>query len=193
MHYSFLSKVSMVTFLKYCFLYCRMMSDYTVETINDGLTEFNVEFHGPKESLYEGGVWKIRVELPDAYPYKSPSIGFVNKIYHPNVDELSGSVCLDVINQSWSPMFDLLNVFEVFLPQLLLYPNASDPLNGDAASLMMKDKKLYDQKVKEYCERYAKKEHITNGTADDEESDEEDISEAETQSSDDEIPGRADL
>lgn len=49
---------------------------------------------------------------------------------------------------------DLLNVFEVFLPQLLLYPNASDPLNGDAASLMMKDKKLYDQKVKgeqAYC------------------------------------------
>lgn len=46
---------------------------------------------------------------------------------------------------SWT---DLLNVFEVFLPQLLLYPNPSDPLNGDAASLMMKDRKQYDQKVK---------------------------------------------
>ncbi|KAI4336111.1 hypothetical protein L6164_014680 [Bauhinia variegata] len=169
-----------------------MMSDYTVETINDGLNEFNVEFHGPKESLYEGGVWKIRVELPDAYPYKSPSIGFVNKIFHPNVDELSGSVCLDVINQSWSPMFDLLNVFEVFLPQLLLYPNPSDPLNGDAASLMMKDRKLYDQKVKEYCERYAKKENITNSKAEEESDDEEDISEGEVASSDDDIPGHAD-
>ncbi|KAF7806107.1 ubiquitin-conjugating enzyme E2-23 kDa-like isoform X1 [Senna tora] len=169
-----------------------MMSDYTVETINDGLSEFNVEFHGPKESLYEGGVWKIRVELPDAYPYKSPSIGFVNKIFHPNVDELSGSVCLDVINQSWSPMFDLLNVFEVFLPQLLLYPNPSDPLNGDAASLMMKDRKLYDQKVKEYCERYAKKENITNPTADEESGDEDDISEDECGSSEDDIPGHAD-
>jgi len=28
------------------------MSDYRVETINDGLTEFNVEFHGPKESIF---------------------------------------------------------------------------------------------------------------------------------------------
>ncbi|XP_068652334.1 ubiquitin-conjugating enzyme E2-23 kDa-like isoform X2 [Aristolochia californica] len=166
-----------------------MMSDYAVEPVNDGISEFNVEFHGPKESLYECGVWKVRVELPDAYPYKSPSIGFLNKIFHPNVDESSGSVCLDVINQSWSPMFDLLNVFEVFLPQLLLYPNPTDPLNGDAASLMMKDKQQYEQKVKEYCELYAKKENITNA----EESSDEDISDGHsTGSSDDEVAGEAD-
>ncbi|KAM0879342.1 hypothetical protein ACQ4PT_034315 [Festuca glaucescens] len=125
-----------------------MMSDYKVEMVNDGMQEFFVEFRGPNESLYQGGVWKVRVELPDAYPYRSPSIGFVNKIYHPNVDELSGSVCLDVINQTWSPMFDLVNVFEVFLPQLLLYPNPSDPLNGEAAALLMRDRPAYELKVK---------------------------------------------
>ena len=43
---------------------------------------------------------------------------------------------------------DLVNVFEVFLPQLLLYPNPSDPLNGEAAALMMRDRVAYDQRVK---------------------------------------------
>jgi ubiquitin-conjugating enzyme E2 H len=45
-------------------------------------------------------------------------------------------------------MFDMLNIFEVFLPQLLRYPNAADPLNGEAAALLMRDAKAYDLKVK---------------------------------------------
>ena len=39
-------------------------------------------------------------------------------------------------------------MFEVFLPQLLLYPNPSDPLNGEAAALLMRDRPAYEQKVK---------------------------------------------
>lgn len=42
----------------------------------------------------------------------------------------------------------MINIFEVFLPQLLRYPNPNDPLNGEAAALYMRHKDDYDNKVK---------------------------------------------
>ncbi len=45
-------------------------------------------------------------------------------------------------------MFDMINIFEVFLPQLLRYPNPTDPLNGEAAALLMREPKSYEVKVK---------------------------------------------
>jgi ubiquitin-conjugating enzyme E2 H len=149
-----------------------MMADHQVTLVNDNMQEFFVIFHGPEDTPFKGGCWKVHVELPDQYPYKSPSIGFVNKIFHPNIDELSGSVCLDVINQTWSPMFDLINVIEVFLPQLLTYPNPTDPLNGEAAALLLRDPQRYQDKVKEYIEKYASKEAAEFAGKEDSSSDE---------------------
>lgn len=42
----------------------------------------------------------------------------------------------------------MINVFEVFLPQLLLYPNPTDPLNGEAAALLMREPAKYNTRVK---------------------------------------------
>jgi len=135
-----------------------IMTDHEVTLVNDNMQEFFVKFRGPVDSYFNGGCWRVHVELPDQYPYKSPSIGFMNKIFHPNIDELSGSVCLDVINQTWSPMFDLINVIDVFLPQLLMYPNPTDPLNGEAAAILLRDPSRYRDRVREYIEKYANEE-----------------------------------
>ena len=51
-------------------------------------------------------------------------------------------------------MFDLLNVFEVFLPQLLLYPNPTDPLNGEAAALMMREPEQYAARIRDCVAKY---------------------------------------
>ncbi|KAK2796919.1 hypothetical protein FQN50_009378 [Emmonsiellopsis sp. PD_5] len=175
-------------------LWPRLMSDYEVTLVNDNmyvpspssatvlrllvwssiLTAILImaELQARILPPFQGGLWKIHVELPDQYPYKSPSIGFVNRIYHPNIDELSGSVCLDVINQTWSPMYDMINIFEVFLPQLLRYPNPSDPLNGDAAAVLMRDPKKYEARVREYVVKYASKDAADEAGEDSESEDE---------------------
>ena len=52
-------------------------------------------------------------------------------------------------------MYDLTNIFEVFLPQLLLYPNPTDPLNAEAAALQLKSEEDYHKKIKDYVMKHA--------------------------------------
>ena len=68
---------------------------------------------------------------------------------------------------------DLTNVIEVFLPQLLTYPNPTDPLNPEAASLMMRDPEGYKRRVQDYVKRYASEDAAMNAkiNADEEDSD----------------------
>ncbi|KAL7160032.1 hypothetical protein ABFS83_01G067700 [Erythranthe nasuta] len=116
---------------------------------------FVVKLHGPKDSPYEGGVWRVRVSLPDEYPTKPPSITFASRIYHTNIHEASGLICLNVISEDWSPTYKLLNVFKYYLPQLLLSPNSEDPMNKVAAAKLEDNREAYNQFVRDHCQKHA--------------------------------------
>jgi ubiquitin-conjugating enzyme E2 H len=61
----------------------------------------------------------------------------------------------------------MINIFGVFLPQLLRYPNPTDPLNGEAAALLMREPAAYEAKVKEHVLKYATKEAADNAAQSD--------------------------
>lgn len=128
---------------------------FTIKRSEKRIDTVNIFLLGPKDTGYEEGIWELSVYFPPDYPFKSPSIGFINKIYHPNVDDKSGSICLDVLNKKWSPMYNLFNIFDTFIPQLLTYPNPDDPLNIDAAKLMLSDPKAYAERVKYNVKKFS--------------------------------------
>jgi ubiquitin-conjugating enzyme E2 H len=109
-----------------------------------------LDITGPKDSHYESGIWKIVIRISKEYPFTSPSVGFIDKIYHPNIDLRSGTICLNTLNETWSPIYNLSHIYNIFIPQLLLYPNAKDPLNVEAAKLYEENIEEFKKKVKGY-------------------------------------------
>lgn len=69
----------------------------------DSLRSFAAELAGPLGTPYEGGVWKLTVALPAAYPFEPPAVRFVTPIWHPNVSSETGAICLDILKKAWTP------------------------------------------------------------------------------------------
>jgi ubiquitin-conjugating enzyme E2 H len=121
-----------------------LMHDDDASPSDDVLT---CVLHGPRDTPYFGRRWRIRITLPAEYPFKSPSVGFRDPIFHPNVDVTAGSVCLNALNSEWTPMYKLTDIMDTLLPQLLTYPNADDPLNAHAAQLWQHDQPSFASQV----------------------------------------------
>lgn len=85
----------------------------------------------PDEGMYKGGSFTFTFAINSSFPHEPPKVKCTQKIYHPNID-LEGNVCLNILREDWKPVLNL-NAVIVGLQYLFLEPNASDPLNKDAA------------------------------------------------------------
>ena len=118
--------------------------------------EYSIKIKGPKDTIYEGAHFVVNIYLPEKYPFASPSVAFITKVYHPNIHIDTGSICLDVINEKWTVMYSLKNIYDTFLPQLLTYPNPDDPLNREASYYYKYNREEYNKIAKQYIQAYCK-------------------------------------
>ncbi|UKZ75242.1 Chitin synthase, class 1 [Trichoderma virens FT-333] len=100
----------------------------------------------PDEGMYRGGKFTFDFAINQNFPHEPPKVLCREKIYHPNID-LEGKVCLNILREDWKPVLNL-NAVIVGLQFLFLEPNASDPLNKEAADDLRSNREGFKRNVR---------------------------------------------
>lgn len=134
---------------------------FIVKANDENLFEWEVAIFGPPGTLYEGGYFKAMMKFPHDYPYSPPTFRFHTKMWHPNIYENSGDVCISILHppvadeqsgelpsERWNPTQNVRTIL-LSVISLLNEPNTYSPANVDA-SVMYRRWKDSKGKNKEY-------------------------------------------
>ena len=124
----------------------------------DNMYEWRATIIGPEDTPYHGGIFELKISFPPNYPFKSPKVVFTTKIYHCNINS-SGSICLDILKDQWSPaltnLFAAERDFEPSICSMLSDANPKDPLMMDIADLYVKNRAVHDENARKWTMLYA--------------------------------------
>lgn len=108
------------------------------------ITKFHITIT-PDVGYWKSGSFTFLFEIPPEYNFKPPKVSCVTRIYHPNIDT-EGHVCLNVLREDWSAAYDITACVNSLM-FLFQAPNPDDPLNKEAAQLMLQDEKQFARMV----------------------------------------------
>ena len=94
------------------------------------------------------------MKFPEDYPFHPPQFLFLAKIFHPNIS-VNGRVSVDILQEHWSPALLSFKWIIILIRSWLNEPNPDDFLNLEASELYKKDRKKYEETVKEYTSKFA--------------------------------------
>ncbi|KAF4211810.1 hypothetical protein CNMCM6805_003948 [Aspergillus fumigatiaffinis] len=117
------------------------------EESSDDLTQLTTLLAGPQGTPYSQGLWRLHLKMPEDYPKSPPKATFKTRIWHPNVEESTGAVCVDTLKRDWKSTLTLKDVL-VTISCLLIYPNPDSALNSTAGALLQEDYDAFARQAK---------------------------------------------
>ncbi|MCH0628509.1 ubiquitin-conjugating enzyme [Kocuria palustris] len=116
----------------------------------DNVMKWNAVIIGPNDTPYEDGTFRLVLQFDEQYPNKPPSVKFLSPMFHPNV-YASGDLCLDILQNRWSPTYDV-SLILTSIQSLLNDPNINSPANVEAANLYKDHRSQYVKRVRDTVE-----------------------------------------
>lgn len=122
----------------------------------------------PDEGMYRTGRFTFDFAINQSFPHEPPKVRCREVIYHPNID-LEGKVCLNILREDWKPVLNLNAVIVglqvrpgsrprdqgswsgealMYRQFLFLEPNATDPLNKEAADDLRHNREGFKRNVR---------------------------------------------
>eukprot|EP01132_Coremiostelium_polycephalum_P010333 gene10333-12686_t len=126
--------------------------EYRVYVSESDFTNWKIILKGPKGTKYEGGSWVLSVTFPEMFPFVHPTVRFLTKIYHVNVN-CDGKICMDIFNAHWSAPISMLKVMTL-ISELLSTPDISHSFDSVKSSEYI-DRDQYNQNIAQWVKEYA--------------------------------------
>uniref|UniRef100_A0A3B3U2U1 SUMO-conjugating enzyme UBC9-like n=1 Tax=Poecilia latipinna TaxID=48699 RepID=A0A3B3U2U1_9TELE len=106
-------------------------------------------------TLWEGGLYKLRMLFKDDYPSSPPKCKFEPPIFHPNVYP-SGTVCLSILEEDkdWRPAITIKQIL-LGIQELLNEPNIQDPAQAEAYTIYCQNRMDYEKRVRAQARKFA--------------------------------------
>src|SRR5271163_2516721 len=101
-----------------------------------------------------GGTYEVDISIPQTYPFSSPKMKILTKVYHPNISSASGAICLDILKDAWSPVLTLKSTM-ISLQSLLCSPEPKDPQDAEVAKHYLSDRSGFEETARYWAEIYA--------------------------------------
>ncbi|KFH65024.1 ubiquitin-conjugating enzyme E2 S [Podila verticillata NRRL 6337] len=102
---------------------------------DDTITDIHAWILGPEGTPYDGGCFRLRIQLSPDFPNAPPKCYFMTKIFHPNVSK-QGDVCVSTLKKDWKPDLGLRHILLV-VKCLLIVPNPESALNEEAGRQLL--------------------------------------------------------
>ncbi|CAG9331639.1 unnamed protein product [Blepharisma stoltei] len=128
---------------------------YSMWPIDDkNMYDFIGTIIGPQGTSYEGGIFFLKIQFSDRYPFVPPNIRFLTPIFNPCIDT-NGNITLEILRDMWTPAMTVEKLLLTIMSTLNSFDIEYSPPNESILEIYKNNPTQYETMAREWTKKYA--------------------------------------